>query len=649
GAQAFKDEAWKGGEIGKQLATQMYVRESLQRVSNAIGDLSAVLDVGGKLYAEQYDEALISAAITALGKYAGSESGGALLKTIGITSTAYVTAAIVEFQIWHESAKALAAETTSSQLERLYGSIELMTRDRSRGTLGQGDPFPPSAENVEMVWKRVLNDPSFRALFRVYVTDQLNRDFPEPGYFDSIATYASAPFSSKSIAETEEDKARAELQKDYTILKSYITGLVSWLNKAEKVKESQVVARQELKKLADRIKQSSGDSMEQAIAKMDNAITMLGVVEIYLKDCHGKIEAAIREKEIESLQVQMKMIADYVRDVIAWIPDRGPVAERRNTAFTDLKTAYSKAEAGFNLLLGEIKERLERPKIPDPPAAEASKDLPKVDPSDMYRSHFNEILKPFDWGGVMDVSLIKEHYLKMLETGQFIHPLDNKSGGLPDERKPLAEEIEKAWSIEDYSLASGSGSKTPEEKETIQGYRKYLLKKISEVKTPDEIVSLSALISAQGAEISRIYKEGNNLSWLRTEDGEKVSGETDEQKKSRKARGEALIEQSRQMNVALQPSRDRLQALTIAWDQAKIMAGETAANIFVTAKLTRDETTAWLSQTKTFFINGLNPLFQEYQTLNTRLAAFETPYNSLNAAGLDSTIESIRSIVHDNA
>jgi hypothetical protein len=648
GAQAFKDEAWKGGDIAKQLATQQYVRDSLKRVADAIGDLTAVLDVGGKLYAEQYDEAAISTALTLLGKYAGSESGGALLKTIGITSTAYVTAAVVAFQVWRESAKALAAETNSRQLESLYGSIELMTRDRSRSTLGQGDPFPPSAENIEKVWKRVLNDPSFRALFRVYVTDQLNREFPEPGYFDSIATYASAPFASKSIAETDEEKAQAELQKDYTTLKSYITGLVSWLNKAEKVRENQTIARQELQKLADRIKQSSGDSMEQAIAKMDNAITMLGVVEVYLKDCNDRIDAAIKDKEIESLQVHMKMIADYVRDVIAWIPDRGPVAERRNIAFSGLKTAYSKAEAGFNLLLGEIKTRLEKPKVPDPPA-EAPKDLPKVDPLDMYKSYFREILKPFDWGGIRDVSVIKERYLKMLQTGQFAHPLDNKTGGLPGGRKPLAEEIEKAWSIEDYSLASGSGSKNPEEKDTIQGYKNYLLKKISEVKTPDEIVSLNASVSAQGAEISRIYREGNNLFWLKTEEGENVSGETEEQRKARRLRGEEKMALSQQMGEALKPSKDRLQALTIAWDQAKKMAGETAAGIILTAKLTRDETTTWMSQTKTFFINGLNPLFQEYQTLNTRVAAFEAPYNSLNAAGLDSTIEGIRSIVSNNS
>jgi hypothetical protein len=143
GGQAFKDEAWKGGDIAKQLATQQYVRDSLKKIAEAVGDLTSVLDIGGKIYSEQYDEAKVSTALFFLGKLASSDSGGAVLKSIGVTSTAYVSAAVVAFQIWRESAKALAAETTSRQLESLYGSIELMTRDKSRTTLGQGDPFPP--------------------------------------------------------------------------------------------------------------------------------------------------------------------------------------------------------------------------------------------------------------------------------------------------------------------------------------------------------------------------------------------------------------------------------------------------------------------------------------------------------------------------
>lgn len=648
GAQNFQNEAWKGGEIGKQLATQQYMRDSLKRIAGAIGDLTAALDVGGKLYSEQYDEAAISASLTFLGKMASSESGGAILKTIGITSTAYVTAAIIAFQVCRESSKALAAETKSSQLESLYGRVEGMVRDKSRKTLGQGDPFPPSSENIELIWNRVLNDPTFREIFKVYVTEQLNREFPEPGFFDSIGTYASSPFSSMSASETLEDKAKEELQKEYSTVKSYIAGLVSWLNRAGKVREQQAVARQELQKLADRIKQSSNLSMEQAIAKMDDAITMLGVVEVYLKDCNDKIEKAIKEKEIESLQVYMKTIANYVRDVIAWIPDRGPVAERRNIVFSDLKKAYAKAEAGFKLLLGEIKTRLEKPKVPELPV-NVPQDIPKVDPSDFYKLYFSEILKPFDWGGVRDVSVIKEYYLKMLETGQFVHPLDNPNGPLPAGRETIAEKIEKAWSIEEYSVAAGSGSKEPDEKDTIQGYKEYLRKKLYDVKAPEDILSLNKDVSVRSNEITNIYRRGNNLYWGKTEEGERVSGETEEQKKARKARGESLMAQSTQMGTDLKPAKDRLQALNLAWDQAKKMADETAAGIILTATLTRNETTDWMTQTKAYFINGLNPLFQQYHTLQARIKGFQDHSNMLEGARLEESIETLEKIISENS
>jgi hypothetical protein len=39
GGEAFKNEAWKGGDIAKQLATQQYVRDSLKKIADAIGDL----------------------------------------------------------------------------------------------------------------------------------------------------------------------------------------------------------------------------------------------------------------------------------------------------------------------------------------------------------------------------------------------------------------------------------------------------------------------------------------------------------------------------------------------------------------------------------------------------------------------------------
>ncbi|MFO7811983.1 MAG: hypothetical protein R6V21_03365 [Pelovirga sp.] len=647
--QSFQNEAWKGGEIAKQLATQQYMRASLKRVAGAIGNLTAALDFGGKLYSEQYDEAIVSGSLTVLGKFAGSKSGEAVLKSIGITSTVYVTGAVLAFQVWRESSKALAAETKSAQLENFYARIEGMVRDKSRKTLGQGDPFPPSHENIELIWKRVLNDSTFRELFRVYVTEQLGSDkFPEPGFFESVGTYMISPFSSQSASERLEDRTTEELKKEYSSVKGYIAGLVSWLNKAGKVREQQIVAQQELRKLADRIKQSSDISMEQAIEKMDKAITMLGVVEVYLQSCMEKIEKAEKEKDAQSLQLQMRLASGYVKDVIAWIPERGPFAERRNAAFTQLKAAYSRAGGSLKVLIGEIRARLEQPKAPETTET-VPEDVPKVDPVALYKTEFGDILKPFDWGGVGDVSAIRERYFKMLETGQFIHSLDKNAGTLPGGRQPIAEEIEKAWSVEDYKGAAGSGVGTPAEEETISGYKKYLLKKISEVKTPAEIISLSATVTARGKEISQIYERGNNLFWGRTEEGERIVGETQEQRAANKQRGEALMEQSRQMGIALKPTRERLEALKTAWTQAQQMANESAERIVVLAQVTRNETSDWMTQTKAFFVNGLNPLYQQYHTFQKKFKGFEDHYTRFENDQLEYYLDVAEKKISENS
>lgn len=649
GSKNFVNEAWKGGEVATQLATQKFVRDRLSKIVSAIGNLTAALDVGGKYYSEQYTEAGISASLTLLSKVAGSAVDKGVFKVVGITSTAPFTAAIVAFTIWRESKKAFDAATASRELESLYGSVEIMVRDRSRKTLGQGDPFPVTSENIELVWKRVLNNPSFRALFKVYVTDQLKKtDFPEPGYFDTVGAYISSPFSSKSASDTLEDQSKAELQKEYSRLKSYIGGLVSWLNRAAKVREQQAVARQELQKLADRIKQASGGSMEQAIKKMDRAIIMLRVVDSYLKDLMEEIEKAAKAKDCMELQLHQRLIAGYVKDVIAWIPAKGPFAERRNAAFTKLKEAYSKAEVALKNLKKEIREKLDKPEAPET-SDEIVEDLPEVDAVGMYKKEFGKILKPFDWGGLGDVSAIKDNYLKMFDTGQFRHPLDTPRVALPEGRKPVAMEIENAWLNESYQSSAGNSGETPAAEDTIPGYDKYLSKKIAEVKTPTEIVSLNGTVSTKGAEISKLWKKGNNLYWSRDEAFEAIKGLTKEQQAANRVQGKAMMETSKNMGKALQPSRDRLNGLNIAWEQAQQMAKESVGHIILLAELKRDETTAWMSQTRAFYENELYPLFERYHNLNARLNSFMAPYKNYKNAVLEEAIDSLEATVNDNS
>ena len=100
----------------------------MQKLTKAIGILTAVTDISERYTPSNMMRQCLRAALLALSEGAGTATGTAALKTIGITSTAYVTAVIVAFTVWRESEKALANETKSRQLGSMYASIEIMLR-----------------------------------------------------------------------------------------------------------------------------------------------------------------------------------------------------------------------------------------------------------------------------------------------------------------------------------------------------------------------------------------------------------------------------------------------------------------------------------------------------------------------------------------
>lgn len=68
-----KDASTKAAASGSgdaaKLASQYAMRESLKRILDAVGDLATLLDVGGKVYTEEYTEAAISSTLAILGKF----------------------------------------------------------------------------------------------------------------------------------------------------------------------------------------------------------------------------------------------------------------------------------------------------------------------------------------------------------------------------------------------------------------------------------------------------------------------------------------------------------------------------------------------------------------------------------------------------
>ena len=666
----------KSADLAK-LANQNVWRDKISRVTQAIGRLSGMLDIGGKVYSQSYDDAAVSASLTVLSELAATEGGKAMLKAYGITPP-IITAVVVSVQVWWESRKALVSETIGRQLESLYGAVENLTRSKGRST-GEGDPFPVTPENVEKVWKRILNDPGFRELFRVYVTDQLQQTFPEPDFFDKIDVYLAEPaigvISGQSrpkdgFAAAHLDPSRAdtpatssdrleEIQKQrllqqYNEIKPYIAGLVGCLNRAAKVREQQVVAGRKMMELKARLE--SGGSIEQVLAKIQHALVMSGVVEKYLETCMADIDKAAKAEDYETLQVHMKLSTDYVRDVVAWLPESGPTAGLRQNLLTGLKASYSAARSAFELFRAELKKRVEKPSPPpvtaDSPVA-PGEDV-KIDPLDYYEAHFKPLIKPFEWGGLGSPDAVRTEYEKLLEDGLFTPPRGIYR--LTPDRYPLADVLENAWKAQNFPVAANpewaSDGKVPEPKpeETIDGYQKGLADAVATrgSKLPEGIISLETTLRQQGEAISKQYREGNDLYWGRNP--KPPADETKEQAKARRDRGTAIMDEAHAAGESIQPGWKRLAAMKSAWEQAYRIGQSAAAAQAIETRMTYDAVSAWMTGIRSEYASRVWEIFSKKQIIDSRLAAISlVPLNVSETSELIPELDQARGYLEQNA
>jgi|GEM_PF-1045311 hypothetical protein len=605
----------KSGEIVK-FANQKVWRDKISNLNQAIGRAVAVLDISGKVYSEEYYEAGVSAGLTFISELAGSESGKALLQAYGITGPIVATA-LTAFTIWRESAKALSEATMARELESLYGAIENMTRSRGR-TLGEGDPFPVTPENVEKVWKRIVSDPGFRQLFKVYVERELQKEFPAPGFWDKVDVYVAdpiisaaagggtpadgfaaaaadpnAPIRESTAAERLEKIQQQRLMAQQAEMKQYVAGLIGWINRAAKVQEQQVIARQAFAQMKAKI-EAGGMTMDQYFAKIQKALDMAGVVEAYLKTCMPAIEKAAKEEDYETLQVHLRMSRDYVRDVVAWLPATGPTAEYRKQLFDGLKASYKAAAEGLRGIKKRLAQKVEKPS-PPPPAQGEPAPAQTVDPLNYYVQYFKPLIKPFDWGGNGDPGRAFRALQEAIAAGDF-NPPDNLYA-LPAGKKPRADAILQAWQKQNWAVAFGGGGGgtlpvpdgSPDQ--SIAAYERKLKADIAAQagKTPEDLAALRQSLKAQGEAIDARWKEGNAMVFPTMYGKKPPEGETAEQARARIAAGQAIEAEARRMAEALQPEREREAAMAAAWAAAIKMAQEAAAAEVAAAKLTHDE------------------------------------------------------------
>lgn len=324
------------GELTENNSAAFYKRVNLS--SQTIGRTMAVLDVGNKLYSGQEKEAALSATMTILSEWSGSEGGKAVLAVAGISSIT-VNSLILAIQVYRTSEQELSSATNARKLETLYGNIGsdpyLHSLNRN---LGEGDPFPVTPETVDYVWRKVLEG-SWRSFFKVYVTEILQEPWPETSTWDSLT---------RSVASNTAD-INEKLKADEKAYKGYIAYLLGDMNKVAKHEESRVVAKRILQQLQDKLGRLG---RSEVIRRYYEAKKKLPEVKTFVNgQCQSYIKKTLATHDLDGAATAMSKAWYYRYEVLAYIPKSGKLAAKHSTLMSGLKNCHSRAEAARDTAL----------------------------------------------------------------------------------------------------------------------------------------------------------------------------------------------------------------------------------------------------------------------------------------------------------
>lgn len=303
------------------------ISTKLSFYTQTIGRVCGALDIGGKLYLGQDKEAAVSAGLVILGELAGSEAGKAYLGAMGLT-TLPVTALITAYQIYQISASELQKSTVGVKLESLYLMIENdpKLKDRNRD-IGMGDPIPVSAQALEYLWRKVLLENQWRDLFKTYVEEELSKEWPDPGLWNRWTLPGNVLEEAEMFARRDE-------------FKSYMAGLLGFLNRAAKVREQQYLMR----KYADELNQkATGLSANALLSKYLEAVTLLPEVREFVTKCPTQIQQGLNGDDLSPLIQVINNSKRYAVDVVAWLPVTGKLGTERSALLDSLRAFYDQA------------------------------------------------------------------------------------------------------------------------------------------------------------------------------------------------------------------------------------------------------------------------------------------------------------------
>ena len=464
GMARFSAEAWKGGQVARDLARANRWRGYTGKLNTAVGRAAGVVRIGGALYKGETDEAAIAGVTMVLSELPNLPGGPGLMKLAGI-SAPMISAAVLTYHIWQASEQALAEARAGVHLQSLFYTIERMCRDRDR-ELGLGDPIPVSRENVEKVWKRLLTDRNFQESFRSYVVEELNEEFPETGRLRSVADAFYTFGGEQTSEDMQQRRLESELIELETQMKAYISGILRRLNRYWLAREHGVIAVKVGRALEGDIDRASR-TLESGLGRVAYAAERLDYVTGYAERSRQRVDKAAEEGDFRRLMTIRRNIYDYVENVIAWIPDGEPLGDEKYSTFELLRETYVAAGKALIGIRESIRERMEKPQFEEPEYEEVP-----ITARMLYESHMIPVIEEwpeFDWGWTEDadtaVKDLREHFLELFQNGRR-EAMENSIRAW--------EEWELSRAMEDLTGVSGTDILSGEA-ETADNYRNKLI------------------------------------------------------------------------------------------------------------------------------------------------------------------------------
>ncbi len=331
----------KYGNAGDDLLKA--VSSNSEHFRQHISLIAAAIDAGGIPATKEDEKTALAAALTGLKALATTPDGKIFLSVYGL-SPDMVNEGIALFQIWWDSAAALGKNKIGPILFAMQGSIEhdptIMNPHRETD---QGDAAVATREIQNYLWEKVTANSQWRDLFMVYMTEDLQKEGPQPVDWQQWAL-------ARDIAEDEKSlQKKEECQKN-------LAGLLTHIDRLAEAEKQRAMARRAVAVLKRKFAGPSHFSL--ALKKYAEAVRLLPEVHAFALKCPDMIREGKENNHMDPLQEVIRTSREYAEKALWHIPARGRYAAERNSLLDQFRRYYYQAKDAYSLLSSAYEQKM---------------------------------------------------------------------------------------------------------------------------------------------------------------------------------------------------------------------------------------------------------------------------------------------------